>query len=158
MPTYDTSRGGGYANQNRPGGGRPYAAPPSRGLPPGYLKDGYFAKEGEKLVLRKEYIVDYPIMIAEALDDRDKNKSSQLRKFYDFCIRLRSIIDNGRSFREVQSELARLGPFARYAESRSRVTPVFVQFIEKNMERVHNEGDFNAFMKHFEAVIAYLKK
>lgn len=158
MPTYDTSRGGGYANQNRPGGGRPYAAPPNRGLPQGYLKDGYFAKEGDRLVLREEFIIDYPAKIAAALEDRDKNKSSQLRKFYDYCIRIRSMMDYGRSFKEVRSEFARLGPFAKYSESRSRVSDIFVEFIQRNVDKVRTEEDFNAFLKHFEAVIAYLKK
>lgn len=129
-------------------------------LPDGYLNGGYFGPvaEGERPALRREYIIGYPAKIAQALEDREKNKSTQLRKFYDYCIRIRDMLDRGQSFGEVESDFCRLAAFAKYAESRSKVSGLFVDFIQKNVETVQSKEDFYAFLKHFEAVIAYIKK
>lgn len=129
-------------------------------LPEGYLKDGYFqpAAEGERPALRREFIIGYPEKIARALEDREKNKSTQLRKFYDYCIRIRDMLDRGQSFREVESDFCRLLAFVKYAETRGKVSALFVEFIQKNMDMIHSKEEFYAFVKHFEAVIAYIKK
>lgn len=145
-------------NESRRGfqrGGQPQST-----LPEKYLEGGYFdstAKEARP-VLRREYIIGYPAKIAQALEDREKNKSSQLRKFYDYCIRIRDMLDRGQSFREVESDFCRLAAFAKYAESRSKVSSLFVEFIQKNVNAIRSKEDFYAFLKHFEAVIAYIKK
>lgn len=129
-------------------------------LPEGYLQGGYFepAAAGERPALRREYIIGYPAEIAQALEDREKNKSTQLRKFYDYCIRIRDMLDRGQSFHEVESDFCRLAAFAKYAESRGKVSGLFVEFIQKNVDMVRGKEDFYAFLKHFEAVIAYIKK
>lgn len=129
-------------------------------LPKDYLSGGYFepGREGEKPSLRRDYIVGHPEDIAEGLEDRERNKSTQLRKFYDYAIRIRDMLGRGISFREVRSDFCRLLVFADYARSRNRVSPLFVDFIRQNVEAVENEQDFYAFLKHFEAVIAHLKK
>lgn len=129
-------------------------------LPEGYLKDGYFEPTagGKRPALRREFIIGYPEKIAQALDDREKNKSTQLRKFYDYCIRIRDMLDCGQSFHEVESDFCRLEVFSKYAESRSKVSGLFVNFIQSNVRSVHSKDEFYAFMKHFEAVIAYIKK
>lgn len=129
-------------------------------LPEGYLKGGYFkpAEEDGRPALRREYIIEYPKEIAGALDDREKNKSTQLRKFYDYCIRIRDMLDRGQTFEEVESDFCRLAPFAKNAESRNRVNSLFVDFILKNVDAVTSKEEFYAFLKHFEAVIAYIKK
>lgn len=129
-------------------------------LPEGYLSNGYFepGQTGEKPSLRREYIVGYPEEIARSLEDRDLNKSAQLRKFYDYAIRVRDMLGRGISFREAESDFCRLLVFADYAKSRNRVSQLFVDFIKCNVDAVRNEQDFYAFLKHFEAVIAHLKK
>lgn len=138
-------------------GGQPWGKP---ALPEGYLKDGYFAPAagGERPALRREFIIGYPEAIARALEDREKNKSTQLRKFYDYCIRIRDMLDRGQSFHEVESDFCRLTAFAKYAESRGKVSGVFVSFIQKNVDKIRSKEEFYAFLKHFEAVIAYIKK
>lgn len=149
---YNDRKGGGY------GGGPRWQQLPQ--LPEGYLQGGYFApaETGGRPVLRREYIIGYPEQIAKALDDRDKNKSSQLRKFYDYCIRIRDALNQGQSFQALEGDFCRLTGFVKYAEGRGRVTPLFVDFIQKNVEAVHSKEEFGAFIKHFEAVIAYIKK
>lgn len=147
------NRNGGYQNN--------WSNEPKR-LPEGYLVGGYYYQpdESDKPVLRKEYILGYPVKIAGSLAEKDRNlnKSSQIRKYYDYCIRIRDLISSGRKYEEVESEFYRLANFVSYAESRKLVTPLFVEFIEKNIENIHNNEDFNAFVKHFEAVVAHLKE
>lgn len=129
-------------------------------LPQGYLAGGYFkpVEKGERPALRREFIIEYPKDIAKALEDREKNKSTQLRRFYDYCIRIRDMLDRGQSFPEVEGDFCRLAAFAKYAESRGKVSGLFVEFIQKNVDSIHSKDEFYAFVKHFEAVIAYVKK
>lgn len=138
------------------GGGRWYNDTPA--LPEGYLSGGYYqpVAQGEEEVLDPRYIIEYPKKIAQGLYDREMNKSTQLRKFYDYCVRLRDIMAyQNRSFFSIRAELDRLMPFVEYAQSRKRVSPLFVEFIGKNLQAMKDQRDFYAFLKHFEALIAY---
>ena len=148
--------------RNSPQGQRDGNQRPEPRLPEGYLHGGYFEPglAREKPSLRREYIIGYPEEIARSLGDPKLNKSSQLRKFYDYAIRIRDILGRGISFREAESDFCRLLVFADYARNRSQplVSMLFVDFIRQNVETVKNEQDFYAFLKHFEAVIAHLKK
>lgn len=148
------------AQSHKPRGGDrgPYRAPAV--LPEGYLAGGYYRQApGGERVLDERYIIDYPKAIAEGLSDREMNKSAQLRKFYDYCIRLRDMMAyQGKSFPALRADLDRLIPFAQYAQKRRRVSDLFVRFVEQNVAAIGDEGEFRAFLKHFEALIAYLPK
>lgn len=129
-------------------------------LPIGYLEGGYYTKKNDELVLKKEYIVEFPKEIAEALSlDRNKNKRSQIRKFYEYTLRIQDLLrrKNG-DFSIVEAELNRLIPYVTYANSRATVTQLFEDFIRKNVKNIQSEKDLVAFVKHFEAIVAYLPK
>lgn len=135
------------------------------GLPAGYLADlksGYFSpgEDGQKRAMRKEFIIDYPRAIADALNNtpREQDNRTQLRKYFDYCVRIRTMLGTGRSFQELKPEFARLVPFANYAKTRGVVSQIFVDFIEENVNAVHDGEDFSAFLKHFEAIVAFIKK
>lgn len=124
-------------------------------LPVGYLDGGYYTKKNDEWVLKKEYIVKFPKEIADALSlDKNKNKRSQIRKFYEYTLRVQDLLrrKNG-EFAIVEAELDRLIPHVKYASNRSTptVTSLFVEFIEQNIEQIKNEKDLIAFVKHFEA-------
>ena len=149
---------------NRPGGFKPRNDSPKR-LPDGYeedLRSGYFyVPDGaEKPVMKPNFILGYPRKIADALTewDRNKNKSSQIRRYYDFCVRIRDRMDDGRTYAETEAEFCRLVPLVEYAKSRGLVTDVFVNFINRNIDAVHTAEGFHAFVKHFEAVVAHMKQ
>lgn len=150
---------GGQGGQGGRGGSSWNSQP---GLPEGYLNGGYFSAGGadSKRTMKREYILDYPKQIADGLDvgGRDQNRSAQIRKFYDYCIRIRDALEQGKSFAEVEGDFCRLSVFAKYAQSRGRVSGLFVQFIEKNVNAVRSKEDLFAFVKHFEAIVAYIKK
>lgn len=128
-------------------------------FPNGYLDGGYF-EDKEKKILKSEYIVEYSKHIAESLSsDKNKNKSTQLRKYYEFAIRIKDTLKyNIKTFEEVKSEINKLAPSSSYAKTKGNVTDCFVDFIKKNLENIKTEEDFFAFATHFEAIIAYLPK
>jgi CRISPR type III-A-associated protein Csm2 len=124
------------------------------------LKNGYYVIQDGKPVLNKDYIVNYPSAIAQALSQEGKmNKRTQIRKYYEYALRIQEAMNyrNG-NFAEIEAEFNRLIPHVRYAQSRSVVSSNFVKFIQKNVEQVHTANDLRAFIKHFEAVVAYLPK
>lgn len=130
-------------------------------LPEGYLQGGYY-NDSEKKKLKKEYIVCYPKELAKALEGdggRDMNKSSQIRKFYRYLLRADQkmrLHDN--DFTLIESDIARLQPHVSYAGKRKVVSPLFIRFIEENVAAVHDEKDMEAFVRHFEAIIAFTRK
>lgn len=151
--------GGGKGNS---GGGRNFANAPAP-LPQEYLealKTGYYRydEESGKDVLRREYIYGYPARLVECFGQGGTDKSSQVRKFYDHVVRIREKLDGGASFAEVEADFCMLAAFAKNAKERRTVSENFRRFIQVNVDAVQSKEDFAAFAKHFEAVIAYLKK
>lgn len=137
---------------------RGYSAPC---LPDGYLIGGYYT-DPEKEKLKKEYIVAYPRQIADALErdgKREANKRTQIRKYYEYLLRVRDKLNlKDGDFEAIEADLAELFPKATYAQTRQVVSGLFVDFIRENLEAVQDARDLRAFVKHFEAVIAFMKK
>lgn len=123
------------------------------------LKSGYYKLvDGEKC-LKSEFIVEYPREVAKKLRDRNKNKLSQLWKFYDHARRIQdSLRQRNVPLDVLKAELNELVPAVNYAYSRETVTEVFKQFIEANIMQVKDRDELNAFIKHFQALIAYLPR
>ena len=129
---------------------------PDPTFPEGYLEEGYFEDESKK-TLKSEYIVKYPKYIVKNLKDGDKNKSNQLRKYYDFVVRIKDTLKYDiKTFDEVYPEIKKLDYHSSYAKTRGKVTEYFVDFIKKNLQNINTKEDFFAFATHFEAIIAYL--
>lgn len=138
---------------------------PEATLPKGYLDGGYYKTIQGELILKKEYIVEYPKNIARDLSDKREsrggkvNKRSQVRKFYEYTLRIHELLkQKSGDFCCVEAELNRLIPFVKYAYSRDKVSDLFVKFIEINVTTIRNSDDLRAFVKHFEALIAYMPK
>ncbi len=150
---------GGNYNNNWNRNSKGYEKPAA--LPVGYLQGGYYSDPG-KIRLKKEYIVDYPREIADALDrdgGRDANKRTQIRKFYEYLLRVeRKMSLAGNDFSVVEADIAGLLPHVSYAGKRRLVSSLFVEFTEKNIAAVRDEKDMRAFVKHFEALVAFTKK
>ncbi len=129
-------------------------------LPTGYLTGGYFETVDGKKYVKTDYIIRYPKTLAGLLQQEGNklNKSSQLRKFYDFCVRLESILAKHDSFKEIEASFVQIVPYVNNAKTRGLVSYLFVQFVEKNVALVKDKQSFSAFMKHFEALIAYMPK
>ena len=55
------------------------------------------------------------------------------------------------------ADVAELVPKANYALGRGVVTSLFKNFMSINVSHISDAKDYRAFIKHFEAVIAYIK-
>lgn len=155
MANYNETQSHGTGRQGNRGGWDTAA------LPEGYLQGGYYS-DPEKAKLKKEYIVEYPKALANAFEldgGRDTNKRSQIRKFYEYLLRVdRQMRLQDNNFSLIEANLAELLPHVTYAGKRRVVSNLFIKFIEANLAAVHDEKDMRAFVKHFEAVVAFTKK
>ncbi|MFG6395001.1 MAG: type III-A CRISPR-associated protein Csm2 [Lachnospiraceae bacterium] len=130
-------------------------------LPEGYLEGGYYS-DPEKEKLKKEYITRYPENIAKSLEhdsSKEVNKRSQIRKFYEYLLRVeRKMQLKGNDYSMAEADLEALVPYVSYANKRKLVSALFQTYIKKNVESVHDEKDMKAFVKHFEALVAFTKR
>lgn len=123
------------------------------------LKDGYYRIVDGKECMKPEFIVKYPKKIAKGLKDRNKNKLSQIWKFYEHARRIQDNLEHRRMpFTVSEAELDMMQPIVESALNRSMVTPIFKDFIDENVSKVQNMEDLDAFIKHFQALIAYLPR
>ncbi len=131
-------------------------------FPEGYLSDlekGYYTIVDGKKCMNPKFIVEYPETIARGLRDNRKNKLSQLWKFYDHARRIRdSLNQNHELFDAWKAELCKLKPAVNYAYVRETVTDMFKDFIDVNVSRINDREDLDAFIEHFQALIAYLPR
>lgn len=130
-------------------------------LPQGYLANGYYT-DSEKEKLNPDYVVIYAKTIASLIEQEGNNKANkrtQIRKYYDYCIRIKDKMQHKKNdFSYVEADFAALLAKVSYAKSRSTVSNIFVDFIKDNINVVQDAKDFRAFIKHFEAIIAFMKK
>ncbi|MCX5977788.1 MAG: type III-A CRISPR-associated protein Csm2 [Coprothermobacterota bacterium] len=142
-----SSRGGG----NRPGGGYGSSAP-AISLRADYLRGGYFNEKGK---IRPEIYMDDAKHVAEVLQSKGM-KPAALRRFYSL---VRSIKDTARTdFDAIQSRINKLRPYAHYQVERDIAPFDFERFIEKNVDLAsRNSQSFEAFVEHFECVVAWSK-
>ena len=127
------------------------------------LKEGYYKKVDGEDCLKPEFIVKYPKEIAKGLKDRNKNKLSQIWKFYEHARRIQDTLQGNLEhkrmpFAKLKAELDMMQPIVESALNRSLVTPVFKDFIDENVSKVEEIEDLDAFIKHFQALIAYLPR
>lgn len=122
------------------------------------LKKGYFRTVGGKRCMKPEMIVEYPKKMAFILQDKNRNKLSQLWKFYSYVKQIQSHVKHGKAFELAEPDLCEICPKVNNAYNRGNVTRYFKDFIEDNVRMVKSAEDLDAFARHFEAVIAYLPR
>lgn len=123
------------------------------------LKDGYYKIVDGNECLKPEFIVEYPKEIAKGLKDRNKNKMSQIWKFYEHARRIQDSLEHrGMPFAVSEAELDMMQPIVESALNRNMVTQIFKDFIDENVSKVKKIEDLDAFIKHFQALIAYLPR
>lgn len=133
------------------------------------LDSGYYKRINGKDCMKEEFIIEYPQKIVEFLKykrydrqtekNKNKNKLSQLWKFYDHARRIEDSLRLKKEPLEVlKADLAQLSPAANNAYARETITKEFQKFIDLNVKHIKNENDLRAFIKHFQSLIAYLPK
>jgi CRISPR type III-A-associated protein Csm2 len=121
-------------------------------LPAGYLKDGYFDKDGNLL---PQVIQDWPEALAKTFA-RERLTSTQLRRFFN---RVRAIEQQDLPFVRLKEDILSIKPIAAASVGREMAPPIFKEFIDKNVElAIASENSFRrGFITHFQSVVAYLK-
>ncbi|MBN2107100.1 MAG: type III-A CRISPR-associated protein Csm2 [Deltaproteobacteria bacterium] len=88
----------------------------------------------------------------------NRNKPTQIRKFYDEVIRFDSIVKaSPKEFDNVLPYLKMLNAKAAYAMGRDLISGKFKDFIADSLHQVNDKQDFAAFTGLFEAFIGYYK-
>jgi len=117
-----------------------------------------FFSDNEKKILDTRYIDEKAIEWAQSFKSL---KSSQMRRFYDELKAIERSVMRGDDFKKnFQSKLPLLILFkakAVYSEKRKVSPREFTQFIFDNIASVKDLDDFKAFIKVFEAVVAFHK-
>jgi len=89
---------------------------------------------------------------------KSKLTYTQIRKFYDEVLRLKSDYEKNNNFRRVLPYFRMLKAKANVAFERGNINKNFKTFIEKNVDYVgDNKERFKIFCTFFEAVVAYSK-
>jgi len=90
--------------------------------------------------------------------DDKKNKSTQLRRFYDELVGWQERIGTSEEkFKEYEAFIHMLNAKAAYAEGRKLVTKEFVQWMRDCIKQVDSPRTLNHFRLHFEAMLGFLK-
>lgn len=122
------------------------------------LEKGYF--EGK--YIRNEFLIEFPMALADNFcRNQMLNKSTQIRKYFDFCRKIEGVFKTKKDFGYVKSELPKLiyHVNSAYNKKPPLISKEFKIFIEKNVDlAIKNENNFQkGFISHFEALIGYSK-
>lgn len=92
-------------------------------------------------------------------DKLEKNKISQIRKFYDEALNIKELLKAGEDYRLVFPYIKMLNAKAAYAEGRKLITREFKEFISEALMQVkeNNKKSFEVFLSFFEAFMGYYK-
>lgn len=122
----------------------------------------YFDDQQTKKIIKQELLDKYPQELAQKfVNQKIELSTSQMRRFYDEIKAIeRSILresDQEEAFKKRQPSLHLLKAKAVYSYKRKAAPYDFVQFIFDHVESIKDVHDFKAFVKIFEAVVAYHK-
>jgi len=89
----------------------------------------------------------------------EKNKITQLRKFYDEVLKFSSDLKKGEEYNQILPYLKMLNAKAAYAEGRRLITDEFKSFIKLSVGNLNEDDpkDFELFASFFEAFMGYYK-
>lgn len=126
------------------------------GLPSEYitkLKEGYF---DSKHCLWEEFVTTMASDVAESFGtERVKLKNHQLRRFYGHAKAAENRLRMTGDWDCVNLDVKKLSSFASEAKGKDKIPDSFYKFIDLNIKQIKRQNDFQAFMEHFQAVVAY---
>jgi CRISPR type III-A-associated protein Csm2 len=133
-----------------------------------YLAGGYFDEKGH---LRPEVFVDWPQKLnSELAKQKQPTTKNSLRGFYSMLRMAKNQFDSQsadreRAWSDAKTQLLKLRTAAQYQGTRQVISQMCQKdFLNDNIDLVLAKGTdpekfreyFNAFVEHFQAVIAYL--
>jgi CRISPR type III-A-associated protein Csm2 len=126
-------------------------------LPADYLQGGYFDEQGK---IRREVVIDSAVAVAQLFAQQGIT-TAQVRQLYHkarfveakLAARYRDF-----DFAQARVELFQLQRDAVWSAARDRKNEPLKQFVERNVAlATADERALDAFVEHFQSVVAYLK-
>jgi CRISPR-associated protein Csm2 len=121
-------------------------------LPPEYitkLEKGYFDSGG---CLWEEFLTKFADKIAKSFRGL---KNHQLRRFYGHIKAADNRLRMTEDWRCVNLDIKKLLSFVSEAKGKDKVPESFYKFIDANINKIKEQKDFEAFVEHFQAIVAY---
>ncbi len=123
----------------------------------------FWKNDNKEEGIDEKLFTDYAYKLAKVLFNETKtsknlNKPSQIRKFYDELLRIKSLRNNFENFKNFKAYIAMIKPKVAYSLGRKLVSENFYQFISEGIKRSEDYESFDIFLNVFEATIAYYKK
>ena len=128
--------------------------PGSRGLPQGYLREGYFSSDGH---IREELLTTTAEAVAKSFGEAfPKLTTGQLRRFYGHVKTAEKSYQYSGDERKLVLDIKALASFVAEAQGKKKVPREFYKFIKINTEKVQSDRDvLRGFMPHFQAAVGY---
>ncbi len=118
-----------------------------------------FFADQEKKYLRPQLLSEDAHRLSDWFVTEKKMSIHQLRKFYNYLLVIKQRIETRdnpeEEFKRQLPYIKMMKAMATYAEARKRATKNFKIFIEKQLDKVNQKGDFDAFCDLFEAIVAF---
>ncbi|MCX7830772.1 MAG: type III-A CRISPR-associated protein Csm2 [Acidobacteria bacterium] len=152
MNYYNNSRGS-KQNQNPP-------KKENKGDEVLQLPEIVFYKDKSKGLISDELFKSTADKCAETIKRAKKgetNKPTQLRKFFDEVLMLKSRIQQGGDFEKIKPYIGMIMAKVKYAKGRKHITQEFVNLFEKCLNQIETKEDFYIFVDFLEAFMGYLK-
>lgn len=126
----------------------------NQGIPINYLKDGYFDKNN---CLHENLLTTTAEQIASAFScSYPKLKNHQLRRFYQHARAAENRLNMTHDWPCVNGDIKKLKAFVAEAKGKGKVSEVFYEFININIDNIKDEKSFlQGFLEHFQAIVAY---
>ncbi len=125
-----------------------------RGLPDGYLREGYFSSDGH---IQEELLTITADAVAKSFGQGfPRLTTGQLRRFYGHVKTAEKSYQYTGDEKKLVLDIKALASFVAEAQGKKKVPRDFYIFIKKNTEMVKSEKDaLKGFMPHFQAVVGY---
>lgn len=127
---------------------------------PNVVKTSFKATEFSELIKNKALEVAQAIK-READDNKNVNKNTQIRKFFDDLYVVKTKIDSAddkeKVFKENLPLIYLVASKCAYAKGRKHIGEVFYQFIKSNVLDIETLEDFSKFISYFEATLGYYR-
>lgn len=104
--------------------------------------------------LKPEYVDFWADKLA-ILFGSERLTKSQLRAFFNELKRLETLYRANRDFASIRIKLLSMKAQAHLREKRGNIGSSFREFIQRNVDKTTDPEKLEAFVKHFEAVVAY---
>jgi hypothetical protein len=123
------------------------------------LEIGYFDDDNK---IKKEFIVDYPILLADIFSKekgKDLNKPTQIMKWFSYCKKVEGIYKLTKDFNGAKVSLWKLLSYSNDAYGRGKISEKFKLFLEKNINlaTISPQNFLNGFVQHFESFIGFYR-